>query len=488
MPFEDPFRRSVLVLAIALTVFRMPSLAGEIGDPRGIVVEQVRNDQPNFLVRVDVNQRDRVYNDGEELRARVVSARDGFLYLLYCDASKSLHCLFPNEWGQDNSVRAMEEVDVPRSAPPGQATFRLRIAPPYGEEVLKAVITSAPLSPETLGRLIAPGDSAARLEGVRRELASRGIHWADHHVIIHTIERPATSGSTTPPPALRAEDDPSPVVPTSPDAGRKRVGVFIGISDYRDPQIRDLKVAHKDAIAMAEVMRKRCRLDDVSVLLNKQATLANIHEVFVRHLPQSTRPGDTVVVFWSGHGSRCADDEGDERDGFDEYLVPHDGDLANLDTIRSTMLMDDTFGRWVQELDGRRLLVILDTCHSGGQNAQEKSLGKGLFRFEPKGAGTEFDFLDGEFARIKDIGQRETALLASSRASQVSFERREEDLSIMTYFLVGMLTNAHGQVTLTEAFADLQRQVAAYVERAFPGTTQTPVLINNLSPPFYLLP
>jgi len=44
------------------------------------------------------------------------------------------------------------------------------------------------------------------------------------------------------------------------------------------------------------------------------------------------------------------------------------------ETIRRTALTDDTFGRWIQDLDGRRVVLILDTCHSAGQAAGQKGI------------------------------------------------------------------------------------------------------------------
>jgi len=144
--------------------------------------------------------------------------------------------------------------------------------------------------------------------------------------------------------------------------------------------------------------------------------------------------------------------------------------------------LDDTFGRWIQDLDGRRIVVILDTCHSGGHSKYEKGLGLP----DPVAKG-EFDFLDGEFGRVKDIGH-ETAMLASAKASQVAFERREGDLSAMTYFLIELLEQGNGPITLTQAFEHLKIQVPAYVEKQFPGTTQTPVLVKPPSMKVYLRP
>ncbi len=102
--------------------------------------------------------------------------------------------------------------------------------------------------------------------------------------------------------------------------------------------------------------------------------------------------------------------------------------------------------------------------------------------------GVELDFFDGEFARTKDIGQKGAAILASSQAAQISFVRREEDLSAMTYFLVKLIEKNDGPVTLATAFKHLQKELPAYVERRFPGTTQTPVLVDDITPPLYLSP
>ena len=84
------------------------------------------------------------------------------------------------------------------------------------------------------------------------------------------------------------------------------------------------------------------------------------------------------------------------------------------------------------------------------------------------------------------VGQRETAVLASSQAAQVSFERRERDLSIMTFCLVELLRSSNGPVSLQDAYRMLQQSVPAYVERAFPGSTQTPILVDYTTPPLYL--
>jgi len=504
----------------ALPVSPTQADSPELGRARGVLVEEVRNETPSFMVRIDVDHPDRIYRQGEEMRVRVISEKAGYLYLIYCDAGGNMVRLFPNRVDQNNAIPAGQHVHVP---PPG-GRFRLRIGPPFGQEVLKAIVSLEPIDPDQVVRMATP-------DGVKglyvEEMKNRPAEWAEHDVTTTTVppegaaSTPPATGNTTPPttsdppttttrpttgppttgppttgpptttdpPTTGPPNTGPPTTPPATAGGARRVGVFIGINDFLDDRIRDLKVGENDARRMAEVMKGTCGVDEAWTLVGPQATLQNIEDAICRRLPAATQPGrgDVVFIYWSGHGARCADDNGDEKDGFDEYLVPYDGRFANEATIRRTMLLDDTIGRWLQELDGRKVVVILDTCHSGGQTAEEKSLAKGLGDL-PQGGDVVFDFLDGEMERAKDIGQEETAMLASSTAMQVSFERKEGDLSTMTYFLVRLLEAQSGGVTLRTAHENLKRQVAAYVEQAFPGTTQTPVLVDNTTPPFYLQP
>lgn len=451
----------MLTLGLAL----VPAMAEwpEKGSPTDVIQGVVRNEHPAFVVRVDVDHPDRTYQDGEQMQVTVMSEKEGYLYLLHQSAEGKLGCLFPNRVQRDNLIADHKEITVPAS----DALFRLRMGPPYGTETLMAVVThqQVPVSQFGVKSLIEADVTPLNpddLEAVVRELQNEPAGWAEHHVSVTTTPRRQTP----------------------PSQELRRVALLIGISEYQDDEIRNLTVSHRDAQVLAAVLSEKCQFDDVILLVNQQATLANIREAICTTLVQNTRPGDEVFIFWSGHGGRCADDNGDEPDGYDEYMVPYDARVGSLNTLRRTMLIDDTFGRWVQDLDGRKVVMILDTCYSGGQATQEKGLGLP----DPAPAGV-FDFFDGELARTKDVGQKEAALMCSAKASQIAFERREEDLSVMSYFLIeSLLDDASRPITLTAAFDYVKVQVPAYVRRSFPGTTQTPVLINDLSGEFHLRP
>ena len=235
--------------------------------------------------------------------------------------------------------------------------------------------------------------------------------------------------------------------------------------------------------------------------MNEEATLDAIKDAF-RELKLKSRPGDEIFIYWSGHGATCADTGGDEQDGLDEYLMVYDGDL---DDVEGTMVMDDALGRWVQELDGRKVTLILDACHSGGQataqgdkpDKAEKGISglkggiiqdvrqkktsrnggsamKGDDTSSPTGP-VGGDFLDDEWRGVKDVGQSDAAMLVSSKPDEISAERRDGTLSVMTYYLVQKVVQSDS-VTLQQAFEYVSGKVPEYMEEHFPGRTQTPQL------------
>ncbi len=505
--------KPVMNLVVALTLLVAPRMVGAadiiqalpgrslpqgkaIKSTRGVNIERkIRNEQSAFCVRADVYVADedgnrirpcknRVFTEGECMGIRVQSEKDGYLYLLYKQADGSERCLFPNKHDQDNRIKAKTEVRIPTS----QSRFRLRIAPPFGRELLVVLVTQRPLPASSFGAQSFTNDKdvCARIDldtviskGVEIELRQTPDNWAEHSIEITTV--PANHSQ---PPGQIA---------------KRRLGLFIGINRYAASDQLTLKACVNDAKMMATVMQKFGDLDGAGLLLDEQATRRNIEKAF-DELKMKSKPGDEIFIFWSGHGGTCADTAGDEVDGKDEYLVPHDVDLQNL---QETVVMDDLFGRWIQDLDGRRVVVILDACYSGGQFGRQVPEGKktpdgsdGDAKAAKSSQSGSFDallrdvvgqknvgetgawvFLGDEISRIKDIGQDDAAVLCSSSEEQISVERRDGKLSAMTYFLLKyVVEEGSPPVTLRSAYDYLKTEVPKYVEENFPGRRQTPLL------------
>ncbi len=81
--------------------------------------------------------------------------------------------------------------------------------------------------------------------------------------------------------------------------------VVIGISDYHNEKIPDLKHAHKDAQAFASWLvspsGRSLQKNHIRILLNKQATTGQM-VASVGWLLETSQPGDKAIIYYSGHG------------------------------------------------------------------------------------------------------------------------------------------------------------------------------------------
>lgn len=436
------------------------------------VVGRGLNQQPAFMVRLSVDRKDLTYTEGENLVVTVESERKGFLYLYYIqveNGKEQIYVLYPNEFDAGKEIPAKTEVAIPTA----KDSWDLKCIPPFGKGRLFALVSKSPLK---AAKAIAAKDGPAvvlqsEVLGLAREAQQlKPQEFAEVYLDLTTL-------------AARNADQ--------RDLNNKprRVAVCIGISDYADERINDLTISHHDAEVMAQMLKDHCRVEDIVLLTNEAATRSAIEAAIFKDLPSKTKPGDTVFIFYSGHGGRCADTNGDEEDGFDEYLVPQDGKLG----ADETMILDDVFGRWMQQLEGRKVCIILDNCHSGGA---AKGLKKGKF---PKGIGLpavekqvektlRVDFFDGELRRAKDLGQKDTVVVAACQANQLAWEMLPPNKeSVLTHYLVQAANNANGRLKVEDVFRSIEEDIKKYVHDNM-SAEQTPLLINNASESVLLIP
>ncbi len=139
--------------------------------------------------------------------------------------------------------------------------------------------------------------------------------------------------------------------------------LIVGVEKYRDPLVPPTPGCEADARSMEQFISSVYQITEVKVLINQEATAANIEHWFRSWLVAGTRPGDRVFFFYAGHGSQIADNNGDESkdDGKDETLAPYD---VNPRT-GANMIRDDLFDELIARLSGRRAVLVFDSCHSG---------------------------------------------------------------------------------------------------------------------------
>ena len=143
-----------------------------------------------------------------------------------------------------------------------------------------------------------------------------------------------------------------------------RRALLVGIDKYR--HFGPLAGPADDARAMAKFIVSRAGFapGDVRVLTDADATRDNILTAAREWLVDGTAAGDEAFLYFSGHGFQEWDRDGDEADTMDETLVPVDAYLDDAGRVIG-MISDDEIGALLDELEGRRVQVVVDACHAG---------------------------------------------------------------------------------------------------------------------------
>jgi hypothetical protein len=91
------------------------------------------------------------------------------------------------------------------------------------------------------------------------------------------------------------------------------------------------------------------------ILLTDRATVANVTSA-IAEAAAALRPGDLLLITYSGHGAQVPDLNGDEgQDEKDETWVLYDRMLVD----------DELYALWGQFAEAVRIAVVSDSCHSG---------------------------------------------------------------------------------------------------------------------------
>lgn len=151
--------------------------------------------------------------------------------------------------------------------------------------------------------------------------------------------------------------------------------LIITIADY-DPHptnpARDLDLDGpiEDKRLMTAVVKKLgFQTHQISYLEDQAATAQAIRQAFT-DLSNKVGPTDKALIYYSGHGVRVADDNGDETDDTcDEALFSSD-----LEPIR-----DDEINVFLDKLQAQEVLLLVDSCFSGTIYRGAEASGKPKF-------------------------------------------------------------------------------------------------------------
>ncbi|OGL28793.1 MAG: hypothetical protein A3G44_10215 [Candidatus Rokubacteria bacterium RIFCSPLOWO2_12_FULL_73_47] len=260
----------------------------------------------------------------------------------------------------------------------------------------------------------------------------------------------------------------------APAAGEaEHWAVVVGVGAYDSPDIPKLRYTVEDAEAVARTLVEHGGFKPQNVLLltdrtDARPTLRRLKWALGTFLARSAKKGDTVLIFFAGHGAPEVDVAGRERDGLAKYLVPMD---ADADDLYATALPMDEFETIFGRIEAERIVVFLDACYSGAAGGRTFASRK-----------TRALNLDDQF--LERLAQaRGRAIVTASRAGEVSVELSELGHGLFTYYLVEGLRGAADRdrdaiVTLQELYQYVEQQVSRH-SRAV-GANQHPVMKGEL--------
>jgi hypothetical protein len=216
---------------------------------------------------------------------------------------------------------------------------------------------------------------------------------------------------------------------TSEPREPQRWALVVGVGEYAhfgDEIGGDLPGAANDARRVRDVLVARWGFpeENIRLLLDTEATRAAIQEGLSDWLPGVARPGDLVLFYFAGHGSQTWDLDGDEADGLDETIAPHDA----LPHSTENDIVDDELGAWLRAIPTRNIVAILDNCHAGTGTrsvpfARPRSLARNVQDIpRPEGLPPLPDLMRGLRSDTGILEDDWVVELAAARSDQVAVE------------------------------------------------------------------
>lgn len=238
---------------------------------------------------------------------------------------------------------------------------------------------------------------------------------------------------------------------------RDKWALVVGVGKFKNKEIPPLQFAAKDAADFYRFLVEKAnfRKDHVRILLNEEATerkiLSNLCEDF---LPNLVQPNDLVVIYFSTHGSPS---QVNLRGEGKNYLVAYDSNPKKLLTTGIEMRsMLKTVGG---QVNSKRILMVLDACHSGTLDPNAKGL-KRVANFDTGAIG-------------QGTGQ---LVICSSMPDEQSWESKRYKNGVFTKQLLEGLSKHHEKTGVIESFNTVKSKVNQEVKQDRLGAKQTPVL------------
>jgi hypothetical protein len=250
--------------------------------------------------------------------------------------------------------------------------------------------------------------------------------------------------------------------------GGRNYALVIGVSRYKfhEGGLKDLEYADADSRSIAAFLKSRAGFkdSDISYLENENATVENVRAAVDLFLERA-RENDLIFLFIAGHGAQ------DPFDPKSLYLILHDSKVTNMP--RTALNMSELQTLFMTRLRAKRMVILIDACHSGGVDPTETTSVRQLERSENNTFSMYAEKLFSGEGR---------ALLTSSDVNEFSEEGKKWGHGVFTWAILEGLSgtadvNRDRVVTTSELFNFVSDKVRDETNsrqnpRALPGTNR----------------
>ena len=174
-------------------------------------------------------------------------------------------------------------------------------------------------------------------------------------------------------------------------AEARTIALIIGVGRFIHFNDHQLQGPANDVATMVELVQQTFHAApaDIHVLRDAEATRDAIRRELADLVPRSA-PGDTVVIYYSGHGTSPYDPLGSDLPNGTSAWIPADFQFDGPGPVASRLVTGrlDLIPLALDPLDrgGRQVLVISDSCFSG---RIVRGFSRGISKYLPMGGGND---------------------------------------------------------------------------------------------------
>jgi pimeloyl-ACP methyl ester carboxylesterase len=249
--------------------------------------------------------------------------------------------------------------------------------------------------------------------------------------------------------------------------------LLVGINQYEPTsRVNPLQGCVNDVQIMGAYLKERISKDincEIKMLTNEQATYDAIVDGFKNHLGKAKSEKDTVLFWFSGHGSQEPAPEEFwylEPDHKNETLVCYDSRTSN-----GKDLADKELAYLIEKLakHNPHIVVILDNCHSGSgtrdpfpqsreriipESTKPRLIGSYVF------PSTQVDFPSGKHLVLSACRDYQTAKEYTDGDGQ--------DRGAFSYFLTEALKRSNGNVSYRDLYQETNALISGNISDQSP--------------------